>query len=821
MNMNLKIHFHLPSISCFKEPATQDKENARNKHAQQVSPPPDLQPANTQRRNHQSSRSWLKKLNPFLKGKKSGLSAQSTFTLGHPIWNAISMAEKQVAESITQHFSQDALKTGQFKITVQDCIDRSVKELDEKFFDDARQNLLPGQSLDIINKTKEYVKKCIIHSAHDACYALHANEIARIEGEAAETIAKSLSGIGKDTLTISEFENMVRDHANLDHKFDHILQNLLLPGESSAHIKLIAQQAKERIDQTVHEACRNAGWAQPVREASNIAWEPSKGPFLIKQGLSLQQLKLDKADIANGTFGSVSIFENENGDKLIGKISKDAMQDEQGNIVDDLAKELDAYQTIYEKAGCHPNLVNAYGIAQVPKNGEMKRTLLMDAIPGQSGEKTFDALSKCWDAGKISSEDYWRAMQFIGRRLLDVTEHLGKANVVHNDIKPENFMVNEQTGEPVLIDFGIWSQTGSMVAISTLNFMSPEVQIQQPVNEKNDVFTVGASLLHGVEKQKTIPNQGIFKQNAFKDQQGNVARQPGTYAADTAYTHFMNLVMARNKRIRPDSKEAKQLDFLDDTFPLGGKEATSYDDAAKEVIKKVILLANEEAQKPAAEQWKPAHPQAAPQVHITEERMQFTRRAIDALRANPNLHDYANLWNASQTDPRLKAYFDGGGFESLRNQIEEDAAKYADNFLMSATWFSGVKWIMAAFQPIKSGVDVDGLRLDRENKTPPSGYGQRMQWAKTTLPQYANIEDLRTYANTTETFLRDVGKLEGIRTPWISQRVAQLQECAALARHAVEIFGTDLPASGQPVTIQERAQKLEPLLKERLLKRRK
>lgn len=180
-------------------------------------------------------------------------------------------------------------------------------------------------------------------------------------------------------------------------------------------------------------------------EDGSLVVSPEHGDVL------LRNLRLDKANFGRGREAEISIFENESGDRIAGKFPYPRGR----NKVDEIARELEVYKTIYQEAGRHPNLLNVYGIAKVSdKNGNLKRALLMEAVPGPTGWDTFRALRKCWDAGKISSSEYWGAIQFIGRRLLDVTEHISRAGVVHADIKPQNFLVNKETGEPVLIDFG-------------------------------------------------------------------------------------------------------------------------------------------------------------------------------------------------------------------------------------------------------------------------------------------------------------------------------------------------------------------------------
>ena len=533
----------------------------------------------------------------------------------------------------------------------------------------------------------------------------------------------------------------------------------------------------------------------PLTE-SNLEWESPKGPILVKPGLSLQQLKLDKADIASGRYASVSIFEMENGDKLAGKISKNKMKDGKGRIKDDLAAELKAYQTIYdavyeeEKVGPHPNLVNVYGIAQVPnEDGAMKRTMLMDAVPGPSGKKAFAALRESWKAHKISSAEYWGALQFIVRRLLDVTEHISKAGVVHCDIKPTNVIVNENTGEPVLIDLGEWSKKGEKNSGGTPMYRAPELWKRQPVDERTDVFGIGAllvSAMEGAEFTERWPNQGFFKLDAVKDRDGNLLRKKGSYSAETEAIKFINAVMHKNINavmhkkmgIRVTPQEAKKLPFL--------THSLLDDDAAKKVITKVLALDRMEAQKPIEEQWK----RTEPRLPVSQERTAHTTSLIKAFKKN---------------------------LEAFKQE------RRAEKFIKKASWFDDVKRISEKVSKtaIKSGVDENGIRIKNPDQNGDSDYEQAVREARQDLVSYAKADDLRLYVHKAEAFLSKAGTLKSeISKPKIEKKIQQVRERMVVARGMVEIFGTDLSSSGQPengnVNVQGRVAELERQRDERL-----
>ncbi|HHP0488732.1 TPA: protein kinase domain-containing protein [Vibrio harveyi] len=261
----------------------------------------------------------------------------------------------------------------------------------------------------------------------------------------------------------------------------------------------------------------------------------------------------------------ISIMQTQDGQRLVAKIERSVAE---GHLL----QELEAYQHIYNTVGKHPNLGNVYGMAIVPYGSRKEEALLMDEVDGRRGSETFRSLTNDLKEGKISSEEYWGTIKFIALRLLDVTAHLSKAGISHNDIKPDNIVFDKKTGEPIVIDLGLHSRLGEKVKGFTEQFKAPELQaFSTSASEKSDVFLVASTLLHGIEGFKfgseRKPNQGLSLMSSVPrqvDKEGNVTHKAGFYGVETAYTRFFNTVLNLDPQLRADATSAKQHEFLTD-----------------------------------------------------------------------------------------------------------------------------------------------------------------------------------------------------------------------------------------------------------------
>ncbi|AOF21264.1 TPA: type III secretion system effector protein kinase YopO/YpkA [Yersinia enterocolitica] len=278
----------------------------------------------------------------------------------------------------------------------------------------------------------------------------------------------------------------------------------------------------------------------------------------------------------------ISIIETKDNQRLVAKIERSIAEGH-------LFAELEAYKHIYKTAGKHPNLANVHGMAVVPYGNRKEEALLMDEVDGWRCSDTLRSLADSWKQGKINSEAYWGTIKFIAHRLLDVTNHLAKAGIVHNDIKPGNVVFDRASGEPVVIDLGLHSRSGEQPKGFTESFKAPELGVGNlGASEKSDVFLVVSTLLHGIEgfeKDPEIkPNQGLRSITSepahVMDENGYPIHRPGIAGVETAYTRFITDILGVSADSRPDSNEARLHEFLSD--------GTIDEESAKQILKDTL-----------------------------------------------------------------------------------------------------------------------------------------------------------------------------------------------------------------------------------------
>ena len=136
----------------------------------------------------------------------------------------------------------------------------------------------------------------------------------------------------------------------------------------------------------------------------------------------------------------------------------------------------------------HPNIVHVYNFGKENNN----YFIVMSFIDGKSLQEIVEA------EGPMSVE---RATKFTAE-LLDGLAHAHSKGVIHRDIKPSNILVGSN-GQSYLVDFGLakslseekeLTQAGEM--IGTAYFMSPEQCLAQKVDNRADLYAVGATFYY-------------------------------------------------------------------------------------------------------------------------------------------------------------------------------------------------------------------------------------------------------------------------------------------------------------------------------------
>ncbi len=134
----------------------------------------------------------------------------------------------------------------------------------------------------------------------------------------------------------------------------------------------------------------------------------------------------------------------------------------------------------------HPNIVSVYTA------GEATGIFyyVMDYVPGETLRERLQR------EGRLPVEEAVR----IASDLAGALDAAGEAGLVHRDVKPENILLDQRDGRPLLVDFGVARVlmadsgafiTGAGVAVGTPTYMSPEQASGDEVDRRSDLYALG------------------------------------------------------------------------------------------------------------------------------------------------------------------------------------------------------------------------------------------------------------------------------------------------------------------------------------------
>ena len=134
----------------------------------------------------------------------------------------------------------------------------------------------------------------------------------------------------------------------------------------------------------------------------------------------------------------------------------------------------------------HPNIVDIYAVDEA----EGIVFFVMAYITGDNLAK------RLHDHGTLSVDETRRTM----RDVADALAYAHERGVIHRDIKPDNILIDAQSGRPMVTDFGIARAisegdsrlTATGIAIGTPTYMSPEQAAgERTIDGRSDLYSLG------------------------------------------------------------------------------------------------------------------------------------------------------------------------------------------------------------------------------------------------------------------------------------------------------------------------------------------
>ncbi len=160
------------------------------------------------------------------------------------------------------------------------------------------------------------------------------------------------------------------------------------------------------------------------------------------------------------------------------------------------------------------------------------------------------------------------------RRVCSAVHYAHQHLVIHRDIKPGNILVNEEDGEPKLLDFGIAKLlddsapigiTAAGLAPMTLHYASPEQVRGDHITVASDLYSLGVLLYELLAHHSPHYEEGISVQKLMYRILNDDPAPPSTVAPDRGRIEGdLDAIVVKALRKQPADRYASVADFSED-----------------------------------------------------------------------------------------------------------------------------------------------------------------------------------------------------------------------------------------------------------------
>lgn len=358
----------------------------------------------------------------------------------------------------------------------------------------------------------------------------------------------------------------------------------------------------------VRKGMKEGDWDYPEDEAKVPPPNLEEWSNDIDQNQVLSKVKVGKK-LGGGGFGSVYRLDpndqhlDDDLPPLVVKIPPE------GTSKDEEAKkmalgELHKEAGIYEQIGDHPNILKCLGMRKVGGS----EGLVMEAVRGKTADEFFANLRARVAEGKLSEPEFWSTVQYTIGKIMGALAHMHQKGLAHNDLKQQNVMIDEVSGDVKVIDVGTANPLGEVVkGVDNPIFQAPEQLKKEGSSGQTDALPVGGIAYTGVTGQesfhfgnkagmmaafmsdieKVMETYGELRGEGAEDKaigqapegevvrtvnrrgeddpEGNILlRDPSKSSARSAWTEFMNGIMHADPAKRLSPQQAMEHPFLRD-----------------------------------------------------------------------------------------------------------------------------------------------------------------------------------------------------------------------------------------------------------------